>query len=99
MPKFLAEPDDANQIGRRLRESEDLDHLRTRRHADLVIIESGPLDDPFPHARLRRVGVHLWRLEMPTHIGRWQPTHLRGQRDQVLSALIDDFGWTLSKVL
>ena len=39
---------------------------------DLVTIESGPIKDPWPHARLRRVGVHIWQLDMAT------PTRARG---------------------
>ena len=33
----------------------ELKHLRVRRHAVLLVIESGPKDTPVPHARFRRV--------------------------------------------
>ena len=67
-----------------------------RKRGDLVVIESGPKDDPIPHARLRRVTKQWWTLEMPTHTGRWQKTGLRGQRLAVLQSLVDDFGWMLA---
>ena len=73
-------------------------HLRVRRRAALLTLESGPDRDRIPHARLRRVGVHLWRLEMATHTGRWQNTPIRGLLEQVLDMLIHDFGWTLQPV-
>jgi hypothetical protein len=44
-----------------------LEHLRARERAELVIIESGPADDPIPHARLRRLAAQFWALEMSTH--------------------------------
>jgi len=97
MPKFQAEKPDATQVERFLRER-GLRHLRARHRADLVTIESGPRKDPWPHARLRRVGVHLWQLEMATHTGRWEPTPLRGQREQLLTMLVDQFGWTLQPI-
>jgi len=96
MAKFSAEQPDADAIERYLREEAGLGHLRTRRRGDLVIIESGPEEDPVPHARLRRVAVHLWCLEMATHTGRWEPTPVRAQRDEVVRQLVEDFGWVLS---
>jgi hypothetical protein len=62
----------------------------------VLTIESGPDDDAFPHARLRRVTTQSWRLEMPTSRGRWEPTPVQGVLRDVLKALIDEFGWTLA---
>ncbi len=75
-----------------------LEHLRCRSRADVITLESGPPEDPYPHARLRRVAVDLWRLEMPTRSGRWEPTPARGPLSDVLSSLISDFGWVLEPV-
>jgi hypothetical protein len=72
-----------------------LEHLRVRKHADLLILESGPEDDPFPRARLRRVSKQYWTLEMPTPAGKWQKTPLRGLRKDVLAMLLESFPWTL----
>ncbi len=97
MPKHQAEKSDAAQVERFLRDR-GLRHLRARHRGDLVTIESGPAKDPWPHARLRRVGVHVWQLEMATHTGRWEPTPLRGLQEQLLSMLVDKFGWTLQSI-
>jgi hypothetical protein len=74
------------------------EHVRARKRGALVTVESGPRDQPVPHARLRRDTVHLWLLEMPTHVGRWQPTGLRAPLDELLTALVDDFPWTLASI-
>lgn len=96
MAKFTAEQPDADAIEHYLRETRGLDHLRTRRRADVVVIESGPERARVPHARLRRVGVGLWCLEMATHTGRWEPTPIRAQRDELVRVLVEDFAWALS---
>jgi hypothetical protein len=98
MAKFTAQPDDVVAIERYLHEEAGLRHLRLRRRADVVVIESGPSDDPVPHARLRRVSAPDWRLEMATHTGRWEETPLQGPRDDVIRMLVEDFGWALEPV-
>ena len=81
-----------------LEKSPDLRHIRVRRHADLLILESGSRRDPLPHARLRRVTAQTWRLEMPTHMGRWEPTPLRDDLVSLLETLSRDFAWALARV-
>jgi hypothetical protein len=98
MAKHIAQPYDADAVAACLQAKPGLGHLRTRRRADLVVIESGPQDDPWPHARLRRVGVHQWRLEMSMHTGRWEVTPFQAQRDEIVQLLIENFGWTLAPV-
>lgn len=103
MPKFLAsEPGTENMYADEVREQlaamAGLGHLRVRRHSDLLILESGPRNDPVPHARFRRVGVHLWRIEIATHTGEWQPTGLRGPLEPMVTALTTEFGWTLTDI-
>ena len=103
MPKFLAsEPGTENMYADEVREHlaamDGLGHLRVRRHSDLLILESGPRNDPVAHARFRRVGVHLWRIEIATHTGEWQPTGLCGPLDPMVSALTTEFGWTLTDI-
>jgi hypothetical protein len=71
-------------------------HLRVRRRADLLVLESGPSNAPWPHARFRRETVHLWRLEFPTQTGSWETTPFRDQLARLLDTLINDFPWTLS---
>jgi hypothetical protein len=99
MPKLLAEDRHVDQIAQAFAEYEGLEHLRVRRRADLVVVESGHAGDPVPHARFRRVAARVWALEMATHTGRWQPSGVTGALERVLEALIQDFGWTLSPIL
>ena len=81
-----------------LLKARNLRHLRVRRHGVLLVIESGSKEAPVPHARLRRQGAHIWRLEMPTHTGAWQPTPFRGLIEEMLDLLETDFPWTLTPV-
>lgn len=74
----------------------DLSHLRVRRRGDLLTLESGPPEDLRRHARLRRVTVHLWCLEMPTSSNRWSPTPFRDQLQVLLKMLTQQFPWTLA---
>ncbi len=97
MPGLKAEKSDAEAVIERLREH-GLSHLRTRSRADLVTIESGPDHDRVPHARLRRVSVHLWILEVADHTERFEPTPIRATRDQVVDTLVNDFGWTVEPI-
>jgi hypothetical protein len=94
MPKHLAEPHDVSTVAKLLH-GQHLKHLRVRARADVLTIESGPARDAHPHARLRRETVSLWRLEMPTHTSKWQPTPHRGLLDEVVRQLIEEYGWTL----
>ena len=73
-----------------------LHHLRARKRGELVLLESGPLDDPIPHARLRRDTVHRWTLEIATHTGRWEKTGFRGLRNELLDLMLTTFPWVLA---
>jgi hypothetical protein len=74
----------------------DLSHLWVRRRADLLTLESGSPDQPQHHARLRRVTVHLWQLEMPASSNRWSSTPLRDPLKVLVEMLIQQFPWTLA---
>ena len=95
---LLAEEDHVEEVVEQLAEYEGLDHLRARKRADLLTLESGPKDDPVPHTRFRRVGVHKWQLEMPTHTGRWQRTPIRAQLTELVDAVVTQFGWMLAPI-
>ncbi len=88
--EFLADElqDDLAQRG--------LGHLRVRRRAELLVVESGPRNAPVPRVRFRRETVHLWRLEFPTHTGKWETTPFREPLTRLLETLIKDFPWILS---
>jgi hypothetical protein len=98
MPKLLAEDPHVDQVTQAFAEYEGLEHLRVRRRADLVVVESGEAEDPVLHARFRRVATRTWALEMATHTGRWQPSGVTGTLERVVEALIQDFGWTLAQI-
>ena len=97
MAKFHAENYHASATESFLHE-QGLEHIRVRKYGAVLNIESGPEDDPIKHARLRRVTVNYWTLEMPTHTGRWERTGLRDTKDNLLETLIHDFGWTLAPI-
>ena len=94
MPKLTAEQRDADALESFLHQ-QGLKHLRVRRRADLLTIESAPVDDPIQHARLRRVTAQLWQLEMSSQPQRWETTPFRGARAQVQQLLVDSFPWML----
>lgn len=83
---------------RQLAKYEGLSHLRVRARGALLTIESGPPEEPHPHARLRRVSATLWSLEVAGHRGRWERTGLRDLRAKIVLALVEQFGWLLEPV-
>lgn len=95
MAKLTADSFDVSGAKNFLAQHPDLAHIGVRRYGPLLILESGSDGDRHARARLRRVTKQWWTLEMPTHTGRWEPTPFRGQRDELLQALIENFGWTL----
>lgn len=96
MPKPLATPEDAEAV-QRLLASHGFGHLRARKYGALVVLESGPEDDPIPHARLRRDTVHLWTLEIASPAsGRWQKTGFRDLRNKLVELLTTAFPWIVA---
>src|SRR3712207_3836254 len=95
MPKPQATLDDAHAVHRYFTDR-GLHHLRARKYGAFVLLESGPPDDPIPHARLRRDTVHLWTLEIAAHTGRWEKTGFRGLRDELLNLLMNTLPWTIA---
>lgn len=96
MPKYYADTADAERVTRYFADR-GMHHLRARKYGQLVIIESGPDDNPILHARLRRDTVHLWRLEMATHTGRWEKTGFRDLMGNLLDLMTTMFPWTLAR--
>ena len=97
MAKYNAESSQASATERFLRQ-QGLDHIRVRKHGAVLNLESGPADAAIKHARLRRVSVNYWTLEMATHMGRWERTGLRDTRDNLLASLVRDYSWSLTPV-
>ena len=96
MPRFQAEASHVHAVETFFALYSDLDHLRVRRRGDLLTLESGLRDNPHRHARLRRVTVHLWQLDMPASSGRWNSTPFRDQLGALLEMLVEYFPWTLA---
>lgn len=93
-----AEEIHADEVRDRLANHNELAHLRVRRRANLLVLESGTQDDPIPHVRLRRITARLWLLEAATHYGRWENTGVRGQLKQLLEQLISAMPWLLASL-
>jgi hypothetical protein len=95
-PKPKVTAYDADAARKYFEEFEGLEHLRLRVRADLLVIESGPDNDPIPHARLRRLSAQSWRLEMATHDERWQRTPDLGPMRSLLQRLVHAYTWILA---
>ena len=99
MPALRAEEAHVADLCLLLTRYPHLRHLRVRRRADVLTLESGPKDDPIDHVRFRRVTIHLWNAEVASHTGRWQPSGLRGRLDILLQSFVNDFSWTLMPIV
>ncbi len=94
MAKFKAEPQDARTVRDILDRYDGLAHLRVTNRGDLLTVVSGPQQNPVKHTRLRRVTVHYWQVEMPSH-SRWEPTPFRGDLEEIVPAIVQNFPWML----
>ena len=97
MPKRTADAHHPGQLTRLLHER-GATHLRVKKRGALLTIVSGPEDDPWPHARLRRDTVHLWFLEMAVRGSRWEKTPFRDTMDELVDLLVEQFPWTIAEV-
>ena len=75
-----------------------LGHVRVRERGPVLTLESGPEEDPVPHARFRRDTVHLWLLEMPRRGNRWDRTGMRDTIDNLFDTLTTMFPWMLEPI-
>jgi hypothetical protein len=98
MPDLNATDLDRENLAGLLRAERGLRHLRIRAHGALLILESGPRDDPYPHVRFRRVTRQWWRLEMSPGGRRWETVPVRAPLAEVFRLTVDDFGWMLEPV-
>lgn len=94
MPKLAAE-DQHLQTVQRLLKARRITGLRARTYGATVIVESGPSEDPHRHIRLTRDSVHLWRLDIADHRGRWEHTPFRANLEELISTVAEMFPWTL----
>ena len=73
-------------------------HTRARKYGSAVLVESGPVDQPIKHFRVRRDTVHLWCLDMANHRGQWERTPFRANLDELVQTVLGDFPWTLTPI-
>ncbi len=97
MARFVVEDHHPADVLEHLAQYDGLAHVRARKRADVITLESGPKDAVVPHTRLRRVGVHKWQIEMPLRGGGWDRTPLRGQLFEQLDVVINQFPWMLAR--
>jgi len=95
--KPKAEPAHASRAERILHDA-GAEHIRVRRYGATVIAESGPDEDPVRHFRLRRDTVHLWWLDMAGRGGRWERTPFRGNLNDLVLQVLEQFPWTLTPI-
>ena len=96
--RWRADKFDVEEVTDFLAPRRKLAHLRVRRRGPLITLESGPADDPIPHARFRRTSVHLWMLECATHTGRWERTGYRANLETLLKLLTKELPWVLTPI-
>ncbi len=86
---------DAEDLQMLVASREGLDHIVVKKHGkSLKLMSEGP-DRLEPHARFTRIGRDRWRLDLPSHTGRWEQTPFSGSMDELLDTLIGQLGWHL----
>ena len=95
MARFVVDEISRARAQKWLQAHPELAHLRLQSRSDLLTLCSGPEDDASKHARIRRVGVGLWALEVSTQRGRWEGTLDRGALEATLDALTG-YPWLLA---
>lgn len=93
--KFVTTEYDVAGLRARLRADPRTRHLRVRKHGATMVLESGPADDPIPHVRLRKDGVHLWILDARGR-NRWEPTGFRADIATLLDTLVEALPWVIA---
>ena len=85
----------ASDTARRMLHDRGLTHLRVRVYGKHVIIHSGEPADRENRARLTQVGATRFRLDMAVR-DRWESTPYLGTTRELLTQLIDEFGFVLA---
>lgn len=93
MSKLPAEPMHLSIAEDAIRARAALAHLRVRKRGDTLIFESGPVDDPIRHFRLRRVTRQWWTPEVQGHSSRWDPLPIRAGIPDALDSMLREFPW------
>lgn len=73
-------------------------HLRLRKRADTIVIESGTSADAYPHLRVRKLSAKNWGIDAATHTGRWERMPFQGPLLELLTTVAESFPWLLAKL-
>ena len=96
MPKLSADETHLWIVEDFLAERPKLKHLRARKRANTITLESGPIGDPITHARLRRVTAQWWVFDLQERSGRWSEASMeRTPLTDTLGVLAKVYAWVL----
>jgi hypothetical protein len=87
MPAPVADLKHQANLADLLRRHGGLPHLEVRRHGASLILYTRLDDVNINRARLTAVSRTRWRLDMPLHTGRWQPTPYVGSLTAIFGVL------------
>ena len=90
MPAPVAEIKHQANLADLVRRQGGLDHLEVRRHGASLVLYTRSEGVNINRARLTAVSRTRWRLDMPLHTGRWQPTPYVGSLTEVFRMLTVD---------
>ena len=71
-------------------------HLHVHVHGQHLVIDSQDGDERWNRARLTRLSSTQFQLGMADHRGRWEATPFSGTLVELLTMLVDEFGFTLA---
>lgn len=72
-----------------------LAHLRAKKHADSLLVQSGDPGDPFNHFKLTALPRQQWRISMGTRGKGWEPTPFEGSLKEIVAMVVENFPWML----
>jgi hypothetical protein len=73
----------------------ELSHIKVQVRGNALTLTSADEDGTvYPLARMKRMSVHMWYLEMPTRSG-WEPTFIEGTEEELMNVLVQQFPWAL----
>ncbi|MFH1468572.1 MAG: hypothetical protein ABIO70_29550 [Pseudomonadota bacterium] len=90
MPAPTADATDQANLADLLRRHGGLDHLQVRRHGASLVLYTRTEGVNINRARLTAVSRTRWRLDMPLHTGRWQPTPFVGSLIDIFRVLTSE---------
>jgi hypothetical protein len=90
MPAPVAEIKHEANLADLVRRHGGLGHLEVRRHGASLVLYTRLGDVSINRARLTAVSRTRWRLDMPLHTGRWQPTPFVGSLIDIFRVLTVD---------